>query len=260
MLNRVVLEGKIDRDPIVSLTEDGKEIVNFSLATTQCWKDKAGEWQSTTDSHNVTIFRKSTVGWAKDVLKQGDSVHVEGALSYHHWVDRHGQNRSTAHVCVAARDGQVRLFFPSPSVSLNSNDSLSLLLNPNPNPNAGSDLNLQEKTQPQIKPESAPAPPSTSLEGVGISEFEPESESESESESELEEEYQDISLEISSVETSKTPPSPLQLQSRLQLRLWLQLQHRLRLHRSRRRRCCFTTKGNLFFTNLHHTHQHKEKN
>ncbi len=103
MLNRVVLEGKIDRDPIVSLTEDGKQIVNFSLATTQCWKDKAGEWQSTTDSHNVTIFRKSTVGWAKDVLKRGDSVHVEGALSYHHWVDRHGQNRSTAHVCCSKR-------------------------------------------------------------------------------------------------------------------------------------------------------------
>lgn len=208
MLNRVVLEGKIDRDPIVSLTEDGKEIVNFSLATTQCWKDKTSERQSTTDSHNVTIFRKSTVGWAKDVLKRGDSVHVEGALSYHHWVDRHGQNRSTAHVCVAARDGQVRLFFPSPSVSLNSNDSLSLLLNPDSS--LDSDLNLQDKLELelelQIKPESAPAPPSTSLEGVGISEFEPEPE--------LEEESQDVFLEISSTGASKAPPGPLQLQLR----------------------------------------------
>jgi len=254
MLNRVVLEGKIDRDPIVSLTEDGKEIVNFSLATTQCWKDKAGEWQSTTDSHNVTIFRKSTVGWAKDVLKRGDSVHVEGALSYHHWVDRHGQNRSTAHVCVAAREGQVRLFFPSPSVSLNSNDSLSLLLNPESS--LDSDLNLQDKLELQMNPKPAPAltPVSISLEGVGISEFEPEPE--------LEEESQDVFLEISSTGASKAPPGPLQLQLRLQLRLRLQLQLQLRqrLHRSRRRRGCFTRKGNLFFTNLHHTHQHKEKN
>lgn len=123
MLNRVVLEGKIDRDPIISLTEDGKEIVNFSLATAQCWKacpregeepGETGEWQSTTDSHNVTIFRKSTVGWAKDVLKRGDSVHVEGALSYHHWVDRHGgKSRQTlcAHTVLLNYAGRIELNF-----------------------------------------------------------------------------------------------------------------------------------------------------
>ncbi len=185
MLNRVILEGNIGRDPRVSLTQDGKKIVNFSLATTQHWKDKAGEWQSTTDWHNVTIFRESTVGWAKDVLKRGDSVYVEGKLSYNHWIDRDGKKRSTAHVCVAGRDGQVRQLSRSDSNPLSSNNSLSF-----PSTldlSSDSDLNVQHKIAPQTQ--------SASSEGVHI----PEPESEEES--------QDISLEMSSTETLKPAPT-----------------------------------------------------
>ncbi len=190
MLNRVVLQGNIGRDPRVSVTQDGKEIVNFSLATTQHWKDKAGEWHSTTDWHNVTIFRKSTVGWAKDTLKRGDLVYVEGVLSYHHWIDRDGKKRSTAHVCVA-RDGVVQQFLRS-----NSTHSPSLPSNANPNPHSGSDLNLQNKVQLQLKSASVLS------EGKCISESLPESREES----------QDIPLETLSAEIPRValvpPASP----------------------------------------------------
>lgn len=185
MLNRVVLQGNIGRDPRVSLTQDGKTIVNFSLATTQNWKDKAGEWQSTTDWHNVTIFRDSTVGWAKDVLKRGDSVYVEGKLSYNHWIDRDGKKRVTAHVCVATRDGKVRQLSRSDSISLSSNNSLSL-----PSTldlSSDSDLNVQDKAQPQTKPASS--------EVAHIPELVSE------------EEDQDIPLEMSSTETLKSAPT-----------------------------------------------------
>jgi len=185
MLNRVVLQGNIGRDPRISLTQDGKKIVNFSLATTEYWKDKTGEWQSTTDWHNVTIFRESTVGWAKDVLKRGDSVYVEGALSYNHWIDRHGEKRITAHVCVAARDGKVRQLRHPNSIPLSSNNSLSLPSSPKPNSN--SDLNVQDKAQLQTQPASS--------EVAHI----PEHESEEES--------QDISLEIPSSEASRLTPT-----------------------------------------------------
>lgn len=187
MLNRVVLQGNIGRDPRVSLTQEGKEIVNFSLATTQHWKDKTGEWHSTTDWHNVTIFRKSTVGWAKDTLKRGDLVYVEGALSYHHWIDRDGKKRSTAHVCVA-RDGVVQQFLRS-----NSIHNPSLPSNSNPNPHSGSDLNLQNKAQLQLQLKSASVP----SEGKCISKSSPE----------LGEASQDIPLEMSSTETLKSAPT-----------------------------------------------------
>jgi single-strand DNA-binding protein len=182
MLNRVVLQGNIGRDPRVSLTQDGKTIVNFSLATTQNWKDKTGEWQSTTDWHNVTIFRDSTVGWAKDVLKRGDSVYVEGKLSYNHWIDRDGKKRVTAHVCVAGRDGKVRQLGRS-----DSNNNLSLPSNPDLSSN--SDLNVQDKIQLQTKPVSSPSEVAHIPELVS------------------EEEDQDIPLEMSSTETLKSAPT-----------------------------------------------------
>lgn len=196
MLNRVVLQGNIGRDPRVSLTQEGKEIVNFSLATTQHWKDKTGEWQSTTDWHNVSIFRESTVGWAKDVLKRGDSVYVEGKLSYNHWIDRDGKKRVTAHVCVAARDGKVQQLSRPDPIPLSSNNNPSLPSNSNLNHHSGSDLNLQNKVQLQLKSASVLS------EGKCISESLPESREES----------QDIPLETLSAEIPRValvpPASP----------------------------------------------------
>ncbi len=156
MLNRVFLKGNIGRDPKICLTQEGKEIVTFSLATTHSWKDKMGEWQSATDWHHITVFRESTIRWIKDVLRRGDPVYVEGKLSYHHWIDKYGQKRFTPHVVIAGRDGRVECLRSSTS---NNNVSLPSNLNSN------ADLNVQEKLQPK----------SASSEVVCISEPEDES-------------------------------------------------------------------------------------
>jgi len=127
MLNKVILQGNIGRAPKIALTQEGKKMVTFSLATTQSWKDLTGEWQSTTDWHQVTIFRESTIGWAKDVLKRGDPVYVEGKLSYHRWTDNHGQQRSTTHVVIAGREGRVQILLPrSPTPPRPSNLNLQV--------------------------------------------------------------------------------------------------------------------------------------
>ena len=112
MRNKVILKGNVGRAPRVFLTQEGKEIVSFSLATKAYWKDESGEWQSTTDWHQITVFRESTVRWVKDVLKRGDHVSVEGKLTYQHWTDKYGQPRITSHVVVSDFGGKVEHFRP----------------------------------------------------------------------------------------------------------------------------------------------------
>ena len=112
MLNKVILKGNIGRAPKHCLTQDGKEMVSFSLATTYYRKDEEGEWQSITDWHSVIIFRESTTRWAKDVLKQGDPIYVEGRLSYHCWKDKYGQSHLRAQVIVSEKQGCVKCLRP----------------------------------------------------------------------------------------------------------------------------------------------------
>ena len=104
MLNKVILRGHIGRDPEVKVTQKGRQIATFFLATRFSWKDEKGEWQTHTDWHRITIFRESTIGWVKDILKKGDMVDVEGRLSYHCWADKFQQRRFTTHVVI--EDGQ----------------------------------------------------------------------------------------------------------------------------------------------------------
>jgi single stranded DNA-binding protein len=126
MLNKVILTGNLGNDPELYLTQDGREIVTFSLATNHSWKDETGEWQSATDWHQVSVFRESTIRWIKDVLKRGHKVYVEGKLSYEHWTDKFGQNRITPYVVITAREGCVEEIRPAThSVSLPSNLNLA---------------------------------------------------------------------------------------------------------------------------------------
>jgi len=91
----------------VGLTQDGREVANFSLATNTTWKDPTGEWQTCTEWHRISVFREPTVRWLKDVFQKGISLYVEGKLSYHHGIDKYGQPRLTAHIVVSNWDGRV---------------------------------------------------------------------------------------------------------------------------------------------------------
>ena len=141
MLNRVILQGNIGRAPKISLTQEGKQMATFSLATTQNWKDEAGEWQSATDWHSIVVFRGPTIGWIKDVLKRGDPVYVEGKLTYHQWTDKFGQKRSTPHVVIVGREGCVRRLVSSVS---NNNKAQPSNIN-SENPTASSDPKQEDE-------------------------------------------------------------------------------------------------------------------
>lgn len=128
MFNRVILQGNTGRSPKLALTQEGKELLTFSVATVQSWKDESGEWVSTTDWHHIAIFRESTIRWLKNRLKRGDPVYIEGKLTYHSWIDKYGQKRFSPHVTIAGRDGRVvhipSVLARSQSSNLNSNPNV----------------------------------------------------------------------------------------------------------------------------------------
>lgn len=98
-LNKVVLIGNLGRDPEIRSTNDGKEIANFSLATSESWKDKmTGERKDKTEWHRIVCFNEGLVRVIKNYVKKGTKLYIEGQLQTRKWVDNEGQEKYTTEV------------------------------------------------------------------------------------------------------------------------------------------------------------------
>ncbi|PHV13034.1 single-stranded DNA-binding protein [Chitinimonas sp. BJB300] len=98
-LNKVLLIGNLGRDPEMRYMPDGSAICNFSIATTESWKDKnSGQKQEKTEWHNITMYRR-LAEIAGQYLKKGSSVYIEGRLQTRKWQDKNtGQDRYTTEI------------------------------------------------------------------------------------------------------------------------------------------------------------------
>ena len=86
MLNRTILIGNVGQDPKIANTTDGREIVSFSLATSESWKDKnTGEKKNKSEWHKVVIFSQGLVGVVKNYVKKGSRLYIEGKLQTRMW-------------------------------------------------------------------------------------------------------------------------------------------------------------------------------
>lgn len=96
-LNKVMLIGRLGRDPEIRYTNSGSAVANFSLATTDTWKDKQGQKQERTEWHNIVLFgRQAEV--AKEYLAKGRSVYIEGRIRNRSWDDKDGNKRYRSEV------------------------------------------------------------------------------------------------------------------------------------------------------------------
>ena len=87
-VNKVILVGNLGNDPEVRQTQDGKPIVNLSLATSERWKDRnTGERKEKTEWHRVVIFSEGLCKIAQDYLKKGSKIYIEGQLRTRKWND-----------------------------------------------------------------------------------------------------------------------------------------------------------------------------
>ena len=97
-VNKVILVGNLGRDPEVRYSPDGGAIANFSIATTDTWKDKAtGEKKEATEWHRIVFFGK-TAEIVAQYVKKGSALYVEGALRTRKWTDKEGQERYTTEI------------------------------------------------------------------------------------------------------------------------------------------------------------------
>ena len=98
-INKVILVGNVGQDPETRSTQDGREIANFSLATSDSWKDKnTGEKKEKTEWHRVVIFSPGLVGIVKNYVKKGTKVYLEGSLQTRKWTDNAGIEKFTTEI------------------------------------------------------------------------------------------------------------------------------------------------------------------
>ncbi|HEY3299144.1 MAG TPA: single-stranded DNA-binding protein [Methylophilaceae bacterium] len=83
-VNKVILMGNLGRDPEVRYMPNGEAVANFSIATTENWKDKSGQKQEKTEWHNIVMYRK-LAEIAGEYLKKGRPVYIEGRLQTRKW-------------------------------------------------------------------------------------------------------------------------------------------------------------------------------
>jgi|PlaIllAssembly_1097288.scaffolds.fasta_scaffold1170216_2 single-strand DNA-binding protein len=96
-VNKVILIGNLGRDPEVRYLPSGEAVANFSIATTEKWKDKAGEAQEQTEWHRVSFFgRQAEI--CGEYLRKGSSVYIEGRLQTRKWTDKDGNERTTTEI------------------------------------------------------------------------------------------------------------------------------------------------------------------
>ncbi len=109
-VNKVILIGNLGKDPEVRTMNNGGEVVSFSLATSENWNDKSsGERREKTEWHNIVVFNENLGRIAKQYLRKGSSVYVEGQLQTRKWTDQNGNDRYTTEVVLQRFRGELTL-------------------------------------------------------------------------------------------------------------------------------------------------------
>ena len=89
-VNKVTLLGNVGRDPEIKFTGSGTAVANFSVATSERFKDKGGEWQDRTEWHTLVAYAR-TAEIVRDYVQKGSKLYVEGRLQTRSWDDKDGR-------------------------------------------------------------------------------------------------------------------------------------------------------------------------
>jgi single-strand DNA-binding protein len=98
-VNKVILVGRLGKDPETRYMTNGEAVANVSLATSENYKDKSGEKQERTEWHNLVFYRR-LAEIAGEYLKKGAQIYVEGRIQTRKWQDKEGKDRYTTEIIV----------------------------------------------------------------------------------------------------------------------------------------------------------------
>ncbi|HEX8642859.1 MAG TPA: single-stranded DNA-binding protein, partial [Allosphingosinicella sp.] len=108
-VNKVILVGNLGDDPESRSFSNGGEVVNLRVATSETWKDRDGNRQERTEWHRVVIFNENLGRVAKQYLKKGSKVYLEGQLQTRKWQDNSGQDKYSTEVVLQRFRGELVL-------------------------------------------------------------------------------------------------------------------------------------------------------
>jgi single-strand DNA-binding protein len=108
-VNKVILVGNLGADPEARSLPSGSEVVNLRVATSENWKDKDGNRQERTEWHRVTIFNENLGRVAKNYLRKGSKVYLEGQLQTRKWTDQAGVEKFSTEVVLQNFRGELVL-------------------------------------------------------------------------------------------------------------------------------------------------------
>ena len=109
-VNKVILVGNLGRDPEARQMQDGKPVVNLSLATSESWRDKnTGERREKTEWHRVVIFNERLADVAQKYLRKGSKVYIEGQLQTRKWTDQSGVEKYSTEVVLQRFRGELQM-------------------------------------------------------------------------------------------------------------------------------------------------------
>ncbi|MEA3002108.1 MAG: single-strand DNA-binding protein [Sphingomonadales bacterium] len=108
-VNKVILVGNLGDDPEARSLNNGGEVVNLRVATSESWKDREGNRQERTEWHRVVIFNENLGKVAKSYLRKGSKVYLEGQIQTRKWQDQTGQDRYSTEIVLQRFRGELVL-------------------------------------------------------------------------------------------------------------------------------------------------------
>ena len=109
-VNKVILVGNVGKDPETRTFNNGGKVCNFSMATSENWRDKqSGERRESTQWHNIAIFNETLITVVENYVKKGSKLYIEGQLQTRKWQDRDGNDRYTTEVVLQRFRGELVL-------------------------------------------------------------------------------------------------------------------------------------------------------
>ena len=109
-VNKVILIGNLGRDPEIRSLNSGDRVANFSIATSETWRDRnTGERRERTEWHRVVIFNDNLVKVAENYLRKGSKIYVEGALQTRKFTDQSGAEKFSTEVVLQKFRGELTM-------------------------------------------------------------------------------------------------------------------------------------------------------
>jgi single-strand DNA-binding protein len=115
-MNRVTLVGNVGKDPESRTFGNGGKVVNFTLATSETWKDKtSGERKEKTEWHTIAVFQEGLAGVVEQYVCKGSKLLVEGKLQTRKWQDQSGSDRYSTEIVLQGPDARILLLGDKPA-------------------------------------------------------------------------------------------------------------------------------------------------